>query len=361
VVAGSCAGVYALAVYVSHPHDSAPPVPQQPPEFGIEGLIVAAADLNLGEVWETDSFWCSLPLRNDTEAEKCITDFQTSCGCLQVEPRAVTIRPHQTTTIRLKLDLSHRTMQEINRVERPFAVEFRPLLRTTPSYGPGWRLHGTIKSRLIVDALALHFGESFIQGQTPPTRQLTASLHVQADGVVARVDPPLASVAIVRNEQEPTRLTLQVTPSDTLPVGPFKATVTLEVVDETGASGFGAILPVAGEVRPEVCPLPAQLFLGAHPVGSTAEATMILQVPQGKAWIVDHIETDSPDMHIEKIAVEGLASGRAFRVRQDVKKLGDQSSVIRFVVREGEHAPKTVTTKVFYLGEPELGRQARKP
>src|SRR5581483_8905767 len=70
----------------------------QPRDSGevIEGLEIARADLEKGEVWEAKDYACQLPIRNRTQNSIGVRDFATSCGCIAVKPRSLSIPPGET-------------------------------------------------------------------------------------------------------------------------------------------------------------------------------------------------------------------------------------------------------------------------
>src|SRR5207248_1944653 len=119
-----------------------------------------------------------------------------------------------------------------------------------------------------------------------------------------------------------------------------------------GDRQLGAVLPIAGHVQPEVRIIPARVLLGSRPISQVAEATVVLQIPPGEDWTLDHVEVDSPDLRVEVVRVNGVPEGRTYRLVQKVTKEGDQSSIARFVLRTGGQKLNRVETEVAYRGEP---------
>ena len=90
-------------------------------------------------------------------------------------------------------------------------------------------------SRVTFGVLSVHFGETVVQGMPPPTRDVLATLHVPMQHLEARVEPAgVASAAVVPRAGQVDAVTMRITPSNTLPLGPFKATVFVDVVDDAG-------------------------------------------------------------------------------------------------------------------------------
>jgi hypothetical protein len=61
------------------------------------------------------------------------------------------------------------------------------MLKSGRPKGPGWKLTGTVKSRVTLDSLAIYFGESPVEGQTPAPRTVIATTHLPAEGLTATV------------------------------------------------------------------------------------------------------------------------------------------------------------------------------
>jgi hypothetical protein len=324
----------------------------QPTEYESEGLVVSAADLDLGEVWEVTEFVQDLPIHNRSRSERKIEDFAASCLCTAVEPRVVVIPPGGTAVVHVHIDPNHRSPDEAMRAVRPFAVEITPIQNTSLPHPPGWRIHGQFKSRVTLGVLTVHFGQEVVQGEPAPTRIVAAAVHVPMQKLEARIEPAAIGTATAAPDPaQPDRMEIRITPADTLPTGPFKAALIVDVIDPSGQSLPGARLPIAGTVQPEARLLPARIILGAHAVGTTAETVVILQAPAEAPWAVDHIETDSADVSVEATTAEGIPTGRAFRVTQWATREGNQSDTVRFVVRKAGGAPLTLAMEVMCHGE----------
>jgi hypothetical protein len=54
---------------------------------------------------------------------------------------------------------------------------------------------------------------------------------------------------------------------------------------------------------------------------------------------------------VEATTAEGIAAGRAFRVRQKAAREGNQTDAVRFVVRKGGGSPMTLAMEVMVHGE----------
>ena len=153
-VLASCIGAYLLARYLARaPQDSAE-AGNLPAAYECGGLIVSAADLDLGDVWDTTEFVRELTIRNPSRSDKRIEDFATSCLCTAVEPRAVVVPAGGTATVHVHIDPNHqRSPDDVNLALRPFAVEVTPISKITRVERSGWTIHGQFRSRVTLNAL----------------------------------------------------------------------------------------------------------------------------------------------------------------------------------------------------------------
>jgi hypothetical protein len=236
--------------------------------------------------------------------------------------------------------------------ERPFAVTIRPVVSQNQPRGPAWQLHGTIKSRVTADPLAVDFGERSIHGGTTVTQTIRAAIHVPSRGLEVVVNPDIATATVHRREDDETKFDIILAANPDLPPGEFKAEAQIKVVAPTRERWPGFTVPIGGKMQPEVRLLPSRLLLDAKPVGETTEAIVTLQAPPDSRAVVDHIETDSPGLQIEPVAIEGIPMGCAFRVRQRVMKEGEQSSTVRFVIRKPGQEMLSLPVGISYRGKP---------
>jgi hypothetical protein len=322
-----------------------------PPVEVVEGLAIPAADLDMGEVWEAKGIAWRLPIHNQTAATVEIHDLLASCGCTSIEPRKLSISAGETATINLQLDLTHRTYSDAGLAERPFAVMLRPVIGAGQPRGPAWKLHGTIKSRVTVDPLAVDFGERPVHGQTPVTQKIVAAVHLPCRDLEVMVEPKVATATIHRRSDDETTFDIVLAANPNLPPGEFKGEAQIKVVTPTGERWPGFTMLIGGKMQPEVRLLPSRLLLEAKPIGEMAEAVVTLQASPDAKVAVDHIEIDSPDLRVEPVTVEGIPAGRAFRVRQTVRKDGEQVSEVRFVIRKPDKKLITLPVQVCCRGE----------
>jgi hypothetical protein len=328
------------------------PAPQaEPAEVLIDGLAVAPAALDFGEVWEQKAFAWEVVLENRTDADVRVPSFVTTCGCVALSPRSVTVPARGTAKLAVTLDLTHRGPGEETAAVRPFTVGITPVGIGQGPRQASWVVHGTVKSRVTLNPLYVHFSEMAVQGQAPPRRKVVVTAHVPVDALEAFVNPAIATVEVKRSKDDRSRFELTVAPLPTLPPGPFSCTGTIALQEAGCGRCPAAIFPVEGQMMPEVRPFPAKLLLGSGPIGSTVEGAVVLQAPAEGSVVVESIQIDSPDVHVRPVAVEGMPEGRTYRVTQRVSEAGDHSSVVRFVIRKADGPPQNASMEVWYRGE----------
>ncbi len=328
-----------------------PAPPSEPAEVLIDGLTVSAAALDFGEVWEQKDFPWEVVLENRTDADVRVPSFVTTCGCVDLSPRSLTVPAHGTGKLAVKLDLTRRGPGEETAAVRPFSVGITPHGSGQGTRPASWVLHGTVKSRVTLNPQYVHFGEMAVHGQTPPRRKVLVTAHVPVDGLEALANPDVATVEVKRSEGDPSRFELTVAPRPTLPPGPFACTVTIALQHAGCGHCSAATFSVAGQMQPEVRPFPAKLLLGSGPLGATMEGVVTLHAPAEAGVVVESIQIDSPDVHVRSVAIEGMPEGRTFRVTQRVSEAGDHSSVVRFAIRKAGGPPQNATMEVWYRGE----------
>lgn len=317
----------------------------------VEGLMVPVANLDIGEVWEEKDFVWELPIRNLARDTIEIRKFANSCSCTAIEPPRLTIQPGETATVKLTIDLTHRSYAESGLVQRPFTLSVHPITRQTRHNGSGWQIHGTIRSRVTLEAKSLHFGDQPVRGQPTVTRQVLATVHVPCQGLKVTVNPLVATATVNRREDDPKRFEITIAVNPELPPGNFQTEAQISVVNPSGKRELAFILPIAGEMQPEVRLLPARVLLMPTPIGETAEAVVTLQVPPEVKVALDHIEIDDPSLRVEPAYIAGIPADHAYRLLQKVSKAGKQTNAARFFFRKQGQKILALPVEICYHGE----------
>jgi hypothetical protein len=318
----------------------------------IEGLRIDPAHLDFGQAWEEKNFVWKLPIQNKTSQDIKIQDFALSCGCLDIEPKSLTIPANEVREIGLSVDLTkQRWLPNLGDSERSFAVEITPIQNARAWPRIGWKLHGTVRSRITLDKLAMNFGDEPVKEESPVKLKALAIVHIAAKAVAPEFDSKIVKVALKPREDHPNHFDVEVSPQPTLPVGEFETQVRLDIIAPSGERFPGTVLPVTGNMQPEIRVLPTRLLLGSVPVGKTAVGEVALQAPTNEELIVEDIAIDSRTVSIEPVTVDGLRKGRTFQIKQRVTKEGDQSSLVTFRIRRGTGTRVTASMEASYRGQ----------
>lgn len=248
------------------------------------------------------------------------------------------------------VDLTYRVPGEIGLSERKFEITIIPVFVQGMPVGRGWTLHGLSKSRVTLDTLSVDFGESPVYGQTPVPRKVLATVHVPVDRIEVTTNPSVATVKVERHKSRANTFALSIAWNPDLPAGPFQCQANIELIDPSGERLRGIKLPIAGRMQPEVRLLSSRLILGSKPIGEKLEAVVVVQAPANVKVAIDHIETDSRDLEVEPVAVEGLPAGRTYKVVQTVRGEGKQTSLVKFFVKSNKPTAP-LEMQVCYRGE----------
>jgi hypothetical protein len=207
---------------------------------------------------------------------------------------------------------------------------------------------------MTADVLYVNFGDSIVKGSPEFTRKVRAVAHVPVDSLEIVIVPPVCTVRFERDKVHPDRFDLFITPSPTLPVGPFEGKVKVRVVQEKTRL-HGLTFGVKGEIQSEMRLLPARLFLPPTTVGEVAEAMVLVSHPNAKGFAIDHWEVDTKEITIEPCPMTDQPTGKVFRVAWRLTKSGDHQSEVRCVFRKPDKSLETVTMAVSTLGvQPEV-------
>ena len=95
----------------------------------LSALYIADGQQDLGEVWETADAILTVPISNRTDKPIEILDFESSCDCVVVTARDITIPAQGSVSISVRTDLTKRTPQQFGMAKRKFNISLRPVLK----------------------------------------------------------------------------------------------------------------------------------------------------------------------------------------------------------------------------------------
>ena len=281
---------------------------------------------DIGEVWESLSSSATITIHNPTAASLVIPSFSTSCSCAGTNPTSLTLPASGLAPVEVILNTTQRTWAEIGQSRRKLAVRVQPLASGIDL--PPVELYGVVKSRVTLDKLELHFGDSVIAGQSPVTRTVAALRHVHGAEMTARIEPPIAAVTIEHTAAQSAKL--HVTPNVALKPGSHAAKLIVEVV-EGKVTSYGASIPVTFELLPARRLFPHLLTLAPKPSGTAVETR--LEPPSGVT-----VESASASDDGWTVAV----AGNTVTVSTTVPKSGVRTGEITITTRAGGGVPSAI-------------------
>ncbi|MCI0701588.1 MAG: hypothetical protein L0241_10940 [Planctomycetia bacterium] len=316
----------------------------------INGLVVSAADLDLGEAWEDPEYVRHITIRNTTDRTVAVSKLLGGCECTALDPQSFALAPNGTQQIAVKIDLTHRFPHQFGMDQRELAVSVYPVFADRGTAAEGWTIRGVVKSRVSVDGRGITFGDMCGQGGPPVTRTMKATAHVPLAGLEATAPADKATVSVVPAPKRPGGYDVRITPNPNLPLGPFHFAVGLTAELPDGTKHKCVAFAVDGEMRSPVRVVPDPVLLGEHSVGTTAEAVVSIKFPSS-GWSVDRIETERTDTMVTPTSP--LDDRPTYLIRQPVTKPGDSAGQVRFVCRKPNGQLETVSATVRWYGDPQ--------
>jgi len=322
------------------------------------GLEISPSALDFGKVWEAKDFQCTLPLQNVTESPIEITHFAASCECVSVLPSTLVIPARERRVIVVTINLTSKRPQERRLAVRQFETELRPQISGKEALQTAWTIHGLVGTALEPDLENVNFGTCLVQGL--PYKPITVKLHatMPLDNVRATCAPGHAQLDISRSQADAQTFTLTVTPLETIPLGPFSFTVRLQPIGAVPENAATRTITVSGEIMDHMQAFPGHIVLGAHPLGTSIEETVVLK--SLKELPMEVVGIDDGNLGI---AVRPLPAARdghqSFIIKQNILELGSHSGLVSFHARFKDGATCLVPLRVTYFGIERINASAQ--
>jgi hypothetical protein len=315
----------------------------------INGLYIQPQSLDLGEVWETPDHSFRLTIQNVGKQTRSISRFQTTCGCLQLDPPGRTIAPGEKAEFNAHLDLMHRLPYQIGLAQWPKVVRIDPVFEGDLTATLGWEMKAVVRSRVSTNRMQIPFADRCSSDGDRVWSKVRATAHVPLKCLQATVRPNYAATRIESNPASPEDYFIFVSPNPSLPLGAFRFEVRLRAVTLDDVSHDCATIEAFGVMQPASRVLPRVVLLGEHTIPSEAVADVNLKLPSSR-WHIDHLETDSTETLVTQAEGETKESPR-LHITQRIMQPGDGVSRIRIVVRKPNKELEIVTVEVRYYGQ----------
>lgn len=325
-------------------------------------LVIDPAELNIGEVWEQRGFTSKLRIQNRTAADVEILEFRASCPTFKAQPPQLTVPANGDATLAVTFDLvghggsvgcaSRTTSSTLGKAPSeeafgPFEIGVIPVTGKQGSQSKPWILRGVVRSALAFSSRDYDFGDRLIRGQPFDVGKVVLRPLTPLQSVQAECDNRVLS-AETRSEGD--RWVVEMAPQDSLPVGPFKSSVALQVVTCDGQRLPKVLLSSSGRIVEDIEALPPALLFGGCALGDSVEETVVLSSRTGRAFDVIKVECDTHDVTLSPLKRPSpMAQG--FCVKQHIRRAGSQSTLVRFSVRYPlTNAELTIPLRVSYFG-----------
>ncbi len=285
----------------------------------------------LGVIWEDIPTTVPVVLTNPSDHVLAVERIHALCPCSSVAPRGpFTIRPREKKRLTLEFKVQSSTL----------AYEQSLSMRLIPQYssgetGTGWLLKGTLRRPFLhAPQLPLDIGS----GDFPISRhwdfQLSSGLElVSVSSNSNSLQTTHRELTATTPSSHRYRVTTRLSPSVTGMGEQYR--IELAVKDERSGEHLRPIVLVA--VWKPLVLIPESVAIGAEPVGSRREETIVLQPGRGTIEKVEARPADDTTM-VTETAVKPDGTGATVRIRQRIAKAGsNRMSVTLWVqMRDGK-------------------------
>jgi len=305
------------------------------------------AELDFGEAWAQPAFRWHVTLRNPTVQPLEVRDVQSGCACTSVEPRSATVQPGSSCELQLRLNLLPAANVES---PRDFAVELafdcgNDAPRTAVLRGR------VIASPIGVDWKQLDLGE--VVNTDPEVYRCSIPLQMRsADlGWSATCDTSKARLSLSSPPNRDGLTNLEVFLDHSLPIGRFEIPLILQAHDASHVASKELLLPVRGEIVPDVEAVPRVVNLGGQPVGTRVVHDVTFQSRTGRRIWSTAIDEVPSGFDVEVMSQNKPSRLAVARIACPITKSGDQSAMLPFHFDvEAVDAPVTMAVPVRYNG-----------
>lgn len=311
----------------------------------VREVVVVVESIDFGIAWRQPQFPWKVTLQNTSAKTVELSDVETSCACTTTSQLAGTIEPGESKNIEFILDLTKAEMQG-DRGEFAVNLTFRFAGDVPPVSSV---LRGVvITCPFQIDGQDLDLG-TIVFGTGQPTErefdiECPPGLDLRAEPVegVPGVDVEVTA----RDSSQHVAINI----AEDVPLGPFDFTIDL-VADSGPGEPSLLRLPILGEVVVDAESIPAQIILGAKPVGETFDESFSICSRSGR-WIESVEVVSVPEgFAVETIPPTDLPGPRAYvRVTGPIADAGAQSYGIRLAVANSDGADCTIDVPVQYYG-----------
>jgi hypothetical protein len=345
-----CTGAYYSAVFLSS--GTLYQGQTQANEIGDEWLVVSAEELDLGRVYETDSFEHTFHIKNRGDRPVTIIGFEKTCDCLGIMPDAqVMLQPQESREFAIKLALVARTGDVVNRDGEPFQVRFGAIylvdggVQTSTNWS--WRL-----SCQIIPTIRFKPSTILLGTHSDRVPVIEHSVAVEAANEVHRIEwevsPPSWTVEVVRDKEKtsPNRFRVVIRSQGRLTPCQVSGVIQLTPVGRGERQLPSKELKFVGEIVHDVIAVPGAIHIGRQPHGFIAEEAIRFISLTNRRFRIKGATSGSSDLDVSRTADEE----EVYSLRLRITKPGDQEEVTTFAIQDEDGTEFTIAVPFRYHG-----------
>lgn len=313
------------------------------------GLAVEPSSLDLGTVWEQHDFKWTLPVRNELSRDVDVVGFASSCSCVSVQPKSLSIPSGQSAQLTLTLDLSHGSNDGSDSQFRKFSASIMPRLRESKSPTVTWRITGTVRKPFSLSEDMINLGHVSDRNSPSQVRVVNLRAHAGIRGLSCEVNPPIGTAIASRKEEDRDDYCIAIRLKPDVALGPFLFEVLIHAQLQDGVT-VTASLPVMGRVQGDLHVDPEFLGFGPRRLGETLAETVLVMSRNQQEFEVVGLRCDADNTKVSPGAGSST-NVKSFRVEHVVTRLGPTEFEVQYFVRTGrDGATTTLTQKLCYYG-----------
>ncbi len=217
------------------------------PEPPLPALYIADGKQDLGEVWESRDAILTVPISNRTDKPIEILDFESSCDCVVVSARDITVPAQGSVSVSVTTDLTKRTPQQFGMAKRKFSISLKPVLKSSSVKQPLVNWMVIAKCLIAFETHEIYYSEWCIANQTPLERSVAGVLHFQGGVVSVRSSDPRQVTARVERATA-SGIKIIVAPNTRIGPGPFHCKLSVTVEMPNGESHTCESISVSGNL-----------------------------------------------------------------------------------------------------------------
>jgi hypothetical protein len=310
-------------------------------------LEVPTTALELGQIWIQDETTVTLPMRNTTGSQVRVREFWTSCNCSSIRPKELTLAPHETCDLTVKMNVAPRDNRTAALATYPFSLTITAVLDETSTAALlSWTLKGIVRNPFVSVPAIVTFDEPLIRGTVFPGHELTVVSREPLRRIRAKAIDNL--VRISERVAADGRFTIIIYPLESLQSGRFASRVLLEALDASESTFASTTLTMVGDVVGDLQITPSHLSFGALEIGSTVTETVVIRSRTDREFEIESITSSISGVSCQLASLDRLSA----RVVLECKPvdLGTHKGDVTISVKYDDGTRQSETVNVLYHG-----------